>query len=195
MKSFRALLVAAAVISLPHMAFGQAAPADAQKIFTAMKSLAGSWVGPIATIPAMPREAHSTIGDTMRTTIRVLSRGNSLVHEMHGANVPDDYTKFDHPLTMIYLNDDGKLTLTHYCDAGNRPRMTARISDDGKVIDFDFVDISGKFDRTGHMQHAKFTFVDNEHHVEDWSYLAPNNMIMTGHFELHREPVVASLSR
>jgi hypothetical protein len=194
MKSLRFLLVAG-LISLPHMAFGQAAPSDAQKIFSAMKSLAGSWVGPVATVPAMPREALETIGDSMRVTLRVLSRGNTLVHEMQGASKPEDHTRYDHPLTMIYLNEDGKLTLTHYCDAGNRPRMTARISADGKVIDFDFVDVSGKYDRTGHMQHATFTIIDSNHHIEDWTYLMPNGQTMRGHFELKREPVVAGSSR
>ncbi len=191
MKSLR-IMVVAGLISLPHMAFGQAPPSDAQNIFSAMKSLAGSWVGPITTVPALP---HETVGDSMRITLRVLSRGNTLVHEMHGANMPEDPSKYDHPLTMIYLNEEGKLTLTHYCDAGNRPRMTARISADGKLIDFDFVDVSGKYDRTGHMQHATFTIVDSNHHIEDWTYLLPNNQTARGHFDLQREPVVASSSR
>jgi len=177
------------------MAFGQAAPTDAQRIFTAMKSLAGSWVGPIAIVPAMPREALATVGDSMRTTLRVLSRGNTIVHEMHGASMPEDPAKYDHPVTVVYLNEDGKLTLTHYCDAGNRPRMTARISPDGKVIDFDFVDVSGKYDRTGHMQHATFTLVDSNHHIEDWTYLMPNNQTARAHFDLLRESVVASSTR
>jgi len=185
MKTSRWLLCAL-VISLPRMAFGQS---EAQKPFTALQSLAGSWVGALTTFPAMPTE---TIGDSMRVTLRVTSRGNALVHEMHGAALPDDPTKYDHPVTMIYLNDDGRLTLTHYCDAGNRPRMTARVSPDGKTIDFDFVDISGRYDRTGHMQHATFTLIDADHHVEDWTYLLPNNQTVRAHFELHREPIVAS---
>lgn len=194
MKSLRFLAVAA-LISLPHMAFGQAAPTDAQRIFTALKSLAGTWVGPMATIPALPPSATRTIGDSMKITLRVMSRGNSLVHEMQGLHVPEDPDKYDHPVTLFYMNDDGNLTLTHFCDGGNRPRMTARISADGKVIDFDFVDISGKYDRTGHMQHATFTFIDKDHHIEDWAYLMPNQKIMTGHFEVRRDAVVASSSR
>jgi hypothetical protein len=194
MKSLRIMLVAA-LISLPGMAFGQTTPTDAQKIFAAMKSLEGSWVGPIAIFPAVPREAMATIGDSMRSTLRVVSRGKTIVHEMHGANLPHDPSKYDHPVTMIYLDEQGKLALTHYCDAGNRPRMTARISADGKVIDFDFIDVSGKIDRTGHMQHATFTFVDKDHHIQDWSYKLPNNQIMRAHFELRREPVMASASR
>lgn len=192
MKSLRILLIAG-LVSLPHMAVGQTTQSDAQKIFSVMKSMAGSWVGPVVTVPAMP--TAEALGDSMRSTLRVLSRGNTVVHEMHGASMPEDPGKYDHPVTVIYLNDDGKLTLTHYCDAGNRPRMTARISPDGKVVDFDFVDVSGKYDRTGHMQHATFTVVDSNHHIEDWTYLLPNSQTVRAHFDMHRESVVASSSR
>ena len=186
------LLLCALLIAVPRMASAQsvkAAPSDAQTIFAALKGLAGTWIGPITTFPAVP---HETIGDSMRTTLRVLSRGKTLVHEMHGAAMPEDPSKYDHPITVIYANDDGKLTLTHYCDAGNRPRMTARVSPDGKTVDFDFVDISGRYDRTGHMQHVTFTLIDADHHLEDWTYLMPDNQTVRAHFELHREPVLAA---
>lgn len=190
------LLLCAALVALPRMAPAQSAqPAapEAQRIFAALKSLAGTWVGPIATFPAMP---HETIGDSIRTTLRVLSRGHTLVHELQGAGLPEDPMKYDHPVTVIYLNDDGKLTLTHYCDAGNRPRMTARVAPDGKTVDFDLVDVSGSYDRTGHMQHATFTLIDADHHVEDWTYLMPNMQTVRAHFELRRVPVqVAGQSR
>jgi hypothetical protein len=192
------LMLPVLLMALPSAARAQmnhpaTQPTDAQRIFSALKSLAGTWVGPTATVPAMPTP---TIGDSMRITLRVTSRGHVLVHEMGGLNVPqDEPTKYDHPVTMIYLDENEKLTLVHYCDAGNRPRMTARISADGKVVDFDFVDVSGAYDRTGHMQHAKFTIIDSNHHIEDWSYLMPNNMIGIGHFDLQRTPVVASSSR
>ena len=182
----------ALVAALPTVASAQTAqptPTDAQRIFAAMKTLAGTWVGPMMTVPAMPAP---TIGDSMRITLRVLSRGHTLVHEMHGASTPEDPAKYDHPVTMIYLNEDGKLTLTHYCDAGNRPRMTARISPDGKTIDFDFVDVSGRYDRTGHMYHATFTLVDADHHIEDWTYLLPNKQTVRGRFELRRQPAAVA---
>lgn len=182
------LLLCLVLLALPRVAPAQsvkAAPTEAQTIFAALKALSGTWIGPIVTFPAGP---HESVGDSMRTTLRVLSRGHTLVHEMHGAALPEDPGKYDHPVTVIYLNDDGKLLLTHYCDAGNRPRMSARMSRDGKTIDFDFVDVSGRYDRTGHMQHATFTLIDADHHTEDWTYLLPNGQTARGHFELHREP-------
>ena len=74
--------------------------------------------------------------------MRVTSRGNTLVHELQEAGTPLDATKYDHPVTMLYVDGD-HLTLVHYCDAGNRPRMTGKMSPDGKTVEFEFKDISG----------------------------------------------------
>ena len=63
-------------------------------------------------------------GKPMHVTLRKTSRGNALVHEMQEAGTPMDATNYDHPVTMLYVDGD-HLTLAHYCDAGNRPRMVA----------------------------------------------------------------------
>jgi len=38
--------------------------------------------------------------------VRVTSRGNAIVHEGQEANTPLDQTKYDHPVTMLYVNND-----------------------------------------------------------------------------------------
>jgi len=103
---------------------------------------------------------------------------------MKEAERPDDPAKYDHPVTMFYLDDD-RLLLTHYCDAGNRPRMVARTSPDGKTVEFDFLDVAGST-KYGHMQHAVFTIVDADHHIEDWTYLLPGDKPMRARAELTR---------
>jgi hypothetical protein len=120
-----------------------------------------------------------------QVTMRVTSRGNALVHEMYELGVPDDPTRYDHPVTMLYMDGD-QLSLVHYCDAGNRPRMVARPSADGKTVEFDFVDISGPL-KYGHMHHAVFTVIDGNHHTEDWTYMLPGDKAMHAHFELERK--------
>jgi hypothetical protein len=126
------------------------------------------------------------MGDNTNVEIsmRVTSRGNALVHEMKGAGTPDDPTKYDHPVTMLYLDRD-RLLLTHYCDAGNRPRMVARTSPDGKRVEFDFLDLSGGT-QYGHMDHAVFTMIDANHHIEDWTYIMPGDKPVRAHFDLAR---------
>ena len=81
-------------------------------------------------------------GKTVDVSLRVTSRGNALVHEMGADRKARRSDKYDHPLTMFYLDGD-RLLLTHYCDAGNRPRMAARVSPDGKTVEFDFLDVAG----------------------------------------------------
>ena len=50
------------------------------------------------------------------------------------------------PITMFYVDDD-RLVLTHYSDAGNRPRMEGRISPDRKSVEFSFLDVAGSTQR------------------------------------------------
>src|SRR5919199_668466 len=67
---------------------------------------------------------------------------NASAHEFQESGTPFDPAKYDHPVTMLYVNDD-QLNLVHYCDAGNRPHMTGKISPDGKKVEFEFADLSG----------------------------------------------------
>lgn len=152
---------------------GQAAPSEAQKSFEKLKTLAGSWEG---TVTSNPKE-FITGNNLMQVTLRVTSRGNALMHEMKG-DAPDD------PITMLYLEQD-RLMLTHFCDAGNRPRMTGRISPDGKTVEFEFLDIAGNTQH-GHMQHAVFTFIDANHHTEDWTFMLKGDKMVQAHLDLQR---------
>jgi phage tail protein X len=176
----RSVLLSVALMLFATIAFAQS---DAKKSFDTLKILAGSWEGPI-TITPKPNEMN--MGENTRThvTMRVTSRGNALVHEMQEAGTPEDPTRYDHPVTMFYLDGD-RLLLTHYCDAGNRPRMVARTSPDGKTTEFDFLDIAGNT-QYGHMQHAVFTTVDANHHIEDWTFLMPGDKAFHAHLDLRR---------
>ena len=177
MKSLRSLIPVVLMLASTTAL----AQSDAQKSFDKLKTLAGNWEGPVTVVPAM---AEMTPDKPLHVSMRVTSRGNALVHEMQEAGTPDDPTKTDHPVTMFYLDND-RLLLTHYCDAGNRPRMAAKISPDGKTLEFDFLDVAGDL-QYGHMQHAKFTFVDANHHIEEWTFLMPGDKPMHATFDLQR---------
>jgi hypothetical protein len=131
----------------------------------------------------LPAAANGDI-KPLHLSMRVTSRGNVLVHEFQEAGTPLDPTKYDHPVTMLYVDDD-RLTLVHYCDAGNRPRMTGQRSPDGKILEFEFADLSGG-DTYGHMYHAVFTMIDDNHHIEDWTYMMPGDKPVHARFDLHR---------
>src|SRR5271157_252359 len=186
MKHLRFVLTGV-LLSLTTMAFAQhdaqkssvvPVPSAAQKSFATIKTLAGEWEGPV-TVP----EAPEMSGTKMHASLRVTSRGNALVHEFQEAGTPLDPTKYDHPVTMFYLDGD-QLTLIHYCDAGNRPRMTGKMSPDGKTIEFELKDISGSTEY--HMHHSVITVVDANHHTEDWTFMMKDKPIHA-HFDLQRK--------
>src|ERR1700689_168413 len=187
MKIFGRMLSFVVLMSVSILAFAQSdmhKPGDpppsseAQKSFDTMKTFAGEWQGPV-TVPEMPEMSD---GKPLHVSLRVTSRGNSIVHEMQEANTLLDATKYDHPVTMLYVDGD-QLTLVHYCDAGNRPRMTGKMSPDGKTVEFTFKDISGNPEY--HMDHSVFTVVDANHHTEDWTFMMKDKPIHA-HFDLHR---------
>jgi hypothetical protein len=178
MKYLRLVLPVVMLLSLTAPAFAQS---DAQKSFDTLKSLAGNWEGPVTVNPA---QADMNMDKPVHVSLRVTSRGNALVHEMQESGTPLDATKYDHPVTMLYM-DNGQLTLVHYCDAGNRPRMVAKASPDGKTVEFSFEDLSGS-NQYGHMDHAVFTVIDANHHIEDWTYMMPGDKPMHAHLVLQR---------
>jgi len=182
MKLVRAVsLIALLALNAAAFAQSDAQKSDAQKSFEQMKAFAGTWDGPVTVAPPQPG-----MGDGSHTTVslRVTSRGNALVHEMYEPGMADDPAHHDHPVTMFYLDND-QLLLTHYCDVGNRPRMTGRVSPDGKTVEFDFLDVAGST-KYGHMQHAVFTVVDANHHIEEWTYLMPGDKPVHARMELQR---------
>jgi len=142
------------------------AQSTAQKSFDQLKALAGSWEGTFE-------------GKPLHVSMRVTSMGNALMHEMKGAG-PDD------PITMFNM-DGERLLLTHYCDAGNQPRMVATTSPDGKTIVFDFVEATNLLTtQHGHMQRVTFNFIDADHHTEKWEFAMAGGKQMGGLLELKR---------
>ena len=176
------LATIASAQQMQHDAQKASQPSDGEKSFAEMKDLAGDWKGPISVDPPRPDVQNGLPG---HVSMRVTSRGHTLVHEMQEADTPLDATKYDHPVTMFYLDGD-HLALIHYCDAGNRPHMIARPDTDSKKVEFDFVDLSGG-NEYGHMYHAVFTIIDANHHLEDWTYMMPGDKPIHAHMDLQRE--------
>jgi hypothetical protein len=183
------LAVSAVVISMAAMtgaqndapkAAGKPAPTEAEKSFNQLKALSGNWAGKATAVPKI-KEMH---GDQMRVSLRVTSTGHAIMHEMWQPPQAGKPAREDDPITMMYVDGD-RLLLTHYCDAGNRPRMEGKVSPDGKTVEFQFVDLSGGT-KYGHMDHAVFTIIDANHHTEDWTYLEPGDKPIHAHMDLVR---------
>ena len=148
MKSLRLslsmILVLAATAALAQTA--------SQKSFDQLNSLAGAW------------EGKNTQGHPIEVSFRSTAGGSALMSEIHGHG-PENM------ISMFTLDGPNRLILTHYCGAGNQPRMTATASPDGKTITFDFLDATNlSSPDAGHMQRVVFTIVDANHHTEDWTF-------------------------
>ena len=177
MKPIR-IALSIVLMSLCSAAFAES---EARKSFDRLKALAGTWEGRMKTDPPMPE-----IDGTLTTvTLRVTSMGNTLMHEMTGEGREDD------PITMFYV-DGGRLELTHYCDADNRPRMiakalpdAAKASSDAKKIEFELLDVKGNMEH-GHMHGAVFTILDENHHTEHWTFMRGEKPYHA-HVELRRK--------
>ncbi len=76
--------------------------------------------------------------------------------------------------------------MTHYCGAGNQPRMQASVSPDGKTITFSFVDGTNIEPGAGHMQKMVLTMLDDNHHTEDWTFI-DHGKEMQEFFDLRRK--------
>ncbi|HUB01396.1 MAG TPA: hypothetical protein VL983_01875 [Terriglobales bacterium] len=141
-------------ISLAVLAFMfSASPAfpesDAHKQFDQLKALEGKWVG------------KNSQGQPVEVTYRMTAGGSALMSEIqgHGENM----------VTMFHL-DGERLLMTHYCGAGNQPRMKA-IAADAKSISFEFFDGTNIGPGAGHMQQLTITQPDADHHTEAWVFL------------------------
>ena len=182
MKSL-CLILSVVLLSLATVVFAQSdaqksaplVPSDAQRSFDQLKTLAGSWEGHITSVP----QQGEVEGKYALVSLRVTSMGNALMHEIRIEGRPDD------PITMLYVDGD-RLLLTHYCDAGNRPRMVAKGSPEGKTVDFGFLDVVGST-KYGSMHDAVFTVIDANHHTEVWTWMDPEGQPVHVRFDLQRK--------
>jgi hypothetical protein len=153
---------AALVILLTTLAF---AASDGSKAFDQLKSLAGSW------------SAKTPDGHTVEVSNRLTSGGSVLMSEIMG---------HEDMITMFHM-DGGRLLMTHYCAAGNQPRMVGSLSPDGKTITFNFLDATNLLpSQGGHMERVVFTLIDANHHTEEWQFVGNDGQKQREMFDLQR---------
>src|SRR5215469_11224555 len=142
MKSLR-LAASLAFLLTTVAAFAQS---DAQKTFDRLKTLNGTWEAKVNNNP-------------VKVVFRTTSGGSAVLSEITGE---------ENMVTMFHVDQD-RVLATHYCAAGNQPRMQASMSPDGKTITFSFVDATNMATpKAGHMDHLVITIPDAGHHAEEW---------------------------
>lgn len=122
--------------------------------FEQLKSLAGHW----------EREKSNT--DKATLDLEVTSGGTAVIERAHVTEAG----KTVEMITLYYLDGD-QLKLTHYCMAGNQPTMHATYAPDTKTVTFEFESATNlKSPNDGHMHHAVYTFIDNDHFKTTWTF-------------------------
>jgi hypothetical protein len=131
------------------------AQSDARKSFDLLKGLEGSWAG------------TNSQGQPVEVKFRMTAGGSALMSEIvpHG---PDKGSS-ENMITMFHMDGD-RLLVTHYCGAGNQPRMKV-IRSDAKSVSFEFMDGTNIAPGDGHMQRLTLSLPDADHHTEEWVFL------------------------
>ena len=159
--------VVAALALFLGAALGAAFAADAATArLDKFKALAGSWT--------------MNGGDgSVAITYRVTAGGSAVIETL--------FPGAPHEMVTVYTVDGGALVLTHYCAAGNQPRMKAVKDGDANTIAFEF-DGGGniKSRKDGHMHEATYSFIDADHVKAAWVYYADGKAGETKRFDLVR---------
>ena len=127
------------------------APPKASSEFERMKSLVGSWKG-----------KADMGGGPMEFTVEYrLVSGGSVLEERIFAGTPKE-------MVTMYFDQNGKLSLTHYCMLGNRPGMLLKAAD-AKTLQFDLDPACGvNAQSETHMHALTLTFEDADTITQDW---------------------------
>jgi len=122
--------------------------------FDQLKSLAGHW------------ETEKSNTDKATLDLEVTSGGTAVIERAHVTEAG----KTVEMITLYYLDGD-QLKLTHYCMAGNQPTMHATYAPDTRTVTFEFESATNlKSPNDGHMHHAVYTFIDNDHFKTTWTF-------------------------
>jgi hypothetical protein len=165
MRNIRQSLVLLLVL-ISVTAVGLAA-SKSQPEFDHIKSLAGNWEG---TAPN---------GKPAHINYKVVSGGTAVMESI--TEGPGNQM-----VTLYYLDGD-YLMMTHYCTAGNQPRMRADATSSPSTIKFTFVDatnLSGP--DAGHMHAHSIIWKDADHVTQHWTWREKGQESVAT-FELQRQ--------
>ena len=144
---------------------------DARAQFETMKSLVGTWTGTAGN----EKESHQ-----VTTTYRLTGGGTTVVETM--------FAGAEHEMVSMYHLDNGQLMQTHYCSAGNQPRMIAASSSNPNSIAFRFLDVTNlSSEDVLHMHEMRIEKKDADHLEEWWTAWKDGKADHTAHFVLTRK--------
>ena len=116
-----------------------------------LKSLEGQWQSTLST------------GQTSTVSYQVMSSGSAVLEIIN--------TLDEGNMVSVYHLDGERLMMTHYCGAGNQPRMVASVGGDANHLRFVTQSVTNLKDpNSGHMSAVEFTFRDANHVTQVWTW-------------------------
>lgn len=161
--------------SLPlhkHEAPKPVARPEAEAAFARFKELAGEWRG------------ASTAGWKDVARFEVIARGSVVMETSLFEAHPGETM-----VTMFHL-DGRRLLLTHYCVAGNQPRLVLTdVADEGRALTFSYLDGTGLASRDeGHMDEVVIHFDEDGGYRSRWSWYQDGAESWMEDIRLERQP-------
>jgi len=149
-KILSVLLLSAGIIPV----IANARPGGGNEAFEKLKVLVGHW------------ETGKSSMNKASLDLELTSGGTAVLEKFHMVENGKPVE-----MTTLYYLDGDQVKLTHYCMAGNQPTMKGSYAPEAKTITFDLVSISNlKSADDGHMHHAVYTFIDNDHFKTTWTF-------------------------
>jgi hypothetical protein len=167
MPNTRAVALTLALIVPEGLVAAPALPAtvtpkagDVAAAFGALKGLVGEWSGAVLWTGAR------TGTGSLDVRYHLTGNGSAVVEDLVSDGVI--------AMTSVYHMDGHDLRLTHFCGAGNQPRLEAsRIGPEARTLHFAFVDITNlKTPETGHVTAVDLRIVSAGKAVLTFTFLA-----------------------
>ena len=147
--------------------------------FEKLKSLAGEWVMESVQEGA-DAKPEKKADEQVAIVYKGISAGSTVMEHL--------FPGTPHEMVTMYHLDGPDLVLTHYCAAGNQPRMKAEKSDDANKLVFKFAGGTNMDPaKDGHMHDLTLTFVDADHIKAEWTYFEDGKKSDVTVFELKRK--------
>lgn len=138
-------------LALVFSAWPLAAQKSANPGYEKLKTLVGEW------------EGKTGDGTRIQVSYQLVSNGTALLETLQ----PSD----KETMLTLYVPDGARVAVTHYCSAGNQPRMrTAVIAATPAKLDFSFVGGTNLTSSAGHMRKLVVTFEDSNHFAQTWTW-------------------------
>ncbi|MCY3987458.1 MAG: hypothetical protein OXF94_02515 [Gammaproteobacteria bacterium] len=139
---------------LALMLTGGAATADEKSVMEKLAALEGDWVY---------LDENGEESDMIGSTFRLTAAGSAVV-EVMAPGSPEGYE-----MVNMYHADGDRVLMTHYCAAGNQPRMEVKATEDENRLELQFESVTNLASPdANHMHHAEYVFHGDDRLTTRW---------------------------